>query len=412
MIIIHSILLQNSNELQKYIELIFNVYNPVYLSAFILVVLILLLYISYRYIYNPLLRKHRKEKENLELQTAKLLVLFSELDPNPIMRINTSREIVGLNRAAKEKFNNIKINVDKLDVILKKMDFDIKQSILDNQSFVITQKLNGNFYEINFHGISFLEMAQLYFLDVSVKKEYGEQMNLYQKLLSNSSAHLHKVLEEERSKFSRLLHDSIGQNLLLIKMNILNQKKINREALNESEFEKALELLESTITEVKEISRNIRPLNIEELGLNTVLKSMCMKVSKEYGIETNVQIPDSDIILNNDLEVCIYMVVQEALNNIMRHSKAKKVTVNLDIKDETTTLIISDDGIGFKPTQLLNERYISDGLGILNMQEQVERLNGSFHIDSSNNHGTIIIADFSLDNKRNGTEIDYKSAGS
>ncbi|MCH7771940.1 MAG: sensor histidine kinase [Bacteroidetes bacterium] len=412
MIIIHSTLLQNSNELKKYIELIFNVYNPVYLSAFILVVLILLLYISYRYIYNPLLRKHRKEKENLELQTAKLLVLFSELDPNPIMRINTSGEIVGLNRAAKEKFNNIKINVDKLDFILKKMDFDIKQSILDNQSFVITQKLNGNFYEINFHGISFLEMAQLYFLDVSVKKEYGEQMNLYQKLLSNSSAHLHKVLEEERSKFSRLLHDSVGQNLLLIKMNILNQKKMNREALNESEFEKALELLESTITEVKEISRNIRPLNIEELGLNTVLKSMCMKVSKEYGIETNVQIPDSDIILNNDLEVCIYMVVQEALNNIMRHSKAKKVTVNLDIKDETTTLIISDDGIGFKPTQLLNEKYISDGLGILNMQEQVERLNGSFHIDSSNNHGTIIIADFSLDNKRNGTKFDYKSTGS
>ena len=412
MIIIHSTLLQNSNELKKYIDLIFNVYNPIYLSAFILVVLILLLYISYRYIYNPLLRKHREEKENLELKTAKLLVLFSELDPNPIMRINTSGKIVGLNRAAKEKFNSIKLNVHKIDSILNEMDFDIKQSILDNQSFVITQKLNGNFYEINFHGISFLEMAQLYFLDVSTKKEYGEQMHLYQKLLSNSSAHLHKVLEEERSKFSRLLHDSIGQNLLLIKMNILNQKKMNREVLNESEFEKALELLESTIIEVKEISRNIRPLNIEELGLNTVLKSMCMKVSKEYGIETNVQIPDSDIILNNDLEVCIYMVVQEALNNIMRHSKAKKVTVNLDIKDETTTLIISDDGIGFKPTQLLNEKYISDGLGILNMQEQVERLNGSFHIDSSNNHGTIIIADFSLDNKRNGTEIDYKSAGS
>ena len=225
MIIIYSTLLQISDELKKYIELIFNVYNPVYLSVFILVVLILLLYISYRYIYNPLLRKHREEKENLELQTAKLLVLFSELDPNPIMRINISGEIVGLNRAAKEKFNNIKLNVHKIDFILKEMDFDLKQSILDNQSFVIAQKLNGNFYEINFHGISFLDMAQLYFLDVSEKKEYEAQMNLYQKLLSDSSAHLHQVLEEERSKFSRLLHDSIGQNLLLIKMNILNQKK-------------------------------------------------------------------------------------------------------------------------------------------------------------------------------------------
>ncbi len=409
MIIIHSTLLQNSNELEKYIELIFNVYNPVYLSAFILIVLILLLYISYRYIYNPLLRKHREEKENLELQTVKLLMLFSELDPNPIMRINTSGEIVGLNRAAIEKFNNIKLNVNKIGSILNEMDFDIKQSILDNKSFVIARKLNGNFYEINFHGISFLEMAQLYFLDVSVKKEYGEQMNLYQKLLSDSSAHLQQVLEEERSKFSRLLHDSIGQNLLLIKMNILNQKKMDREVLNESEFEKALELLESTIIDVKEISRNIRPLNIEELGLNTVLKSMCMKVSKEYGIETNVLIPKSNIILNNDLEVCIYTVVQEALNNIMRHSKANKVTVNLDMKDETIILMISDNGIGFKPTQLLNEKYISNGLGILNMQEQVERLNGSFHIDSSNNHGTIIIADFSLDNKSNGTETDYKS---
>jgi signal transduction histidine kinase len=410
--IIFSTIMQESNDLQKYYDLIFDVYNPIYISLFLILGLILLFYISYKFVYNPLLRKHKGEKENLELKSVKLLALFSELDPNPIIRINTTGNIVGLNKSAKEKFSHINSNGDKINSILNEIDFDIRDSIMENRSIVIMQNLNGKVYEINFHGISFLETAQLYFLDVTAKKEYEEQMNLYQKLLRDSSTHLQRSLDEQKNKFAGLLHDSIGQNLLLIKLNLQNKKNLIQEGLAMEEYLKTLELLDSSIFEVKETARNLRPLNIDELGLITVLNSMCNKVSKECNMKSYLMLPRTHIHLHKDLEVCIYSVVQEALNNIIKHSKASEFTVNLTVKDDSVTLIISDDGIGFRPIKLVNEKYVSDGLGLLSMQDRVERLIGTFHIDSSHNNGTIIIADFLLTKEANETELDYKNPGS
>jgi signal transduction histidine kinase len=219
-------------------------------------------------------------------------------------------------------------------------------------------------------------------------------MTTYQKLLRESSAHLNSVIEQERNRYAGLLHDSIGQSLLLIKLSLQNARKNFSNQFISNTFEDITVLLDKTINEVKEMSHNIRPLNLNELGLITVITSLCKSVSKESGIISQLKLPEEDPELTRDLDLCIYQVIQEALNNIIKHSKAKEFIVNLEIDDESITLIISDDGIGFKPTLLLNEKYISDGMGILNMQERVERLNGSFHIDSSNNNGTVITIDF------------------
>jgi signal transduction histidine kinase len=111
---------------------------------------------------------------------------------------------------------------------------------------------------------------------------------------------------------------------------------------------------------------------------------------------------DDNIKLNKDLELCIYRVVQESLNNIIKHSKAKGFTVNLQAENGSVQLGISDDGIGFEPSIMLNDKYISNGLGIVNMQERIERLNGAFHIDSTMNNGTLIFAEFPLIKEENG----------
>ena len=405
-------ILQETKKLPELKDLIFNLYNPIWVSVFIFFVLVFLIYFSYKYIYSPLLLKYKSEKEKFELKTARLLVLFSELDPNPIIRINSSGMIVGLNKAAKEKFKNITVNSGKIKELLSDINFDLKKSIRNNKSLILTQEINDKTYEINFHGISYLRMAQLYFLDVSARKEYERQMNTYQKLLKDSSAQLNEILENDRRKISGMLHDSIGQNLLLIRLNIMNYKKNHNYGFDVKEFDKTLELLDSTILEVKEVARNLRPLNIEELGLVMVLKMMCSKVSKEAGIKANVQIPEINVELDRELEICIYRVVQEALNNIIRHSKASKFAVDLTMHDGTITLIISDDGIGFKPRQLIDEKYFSEGIGILNMQERVERLNGIFHIDSDYNNGTTIISQFTIEKTSDETKFEDKSSDS
>ena len=388
------ILYQDNPELDKYKEHIFDIYNPVFISMFIFVLLIILTYVSFKFIYIPVLRKHKTEKENLELKNAKLLALFSELDPNPIIRIGPDGKIVGNNKSAAKFFNleneeDIYIN----DILTNKM-YDINRQILENKSTTFNDQINGKYYEINLHGISLLDMAQLYFYDLTEKKEYEEQMEVYQKLLRDSSANLQKVLEKERIRFASLLHDSISHNLLLIKLGVQNVLKGENSRLEKSEGGNTLDLLDSTIAEVKEIARNIRPVNLEELGLVTVLTSMCKNVSRESGIKLHLELPDSKIRLNPDLEICLYRVAQEALNNIIKHSKANEFILNFLIDDESIAMIISDDGIGFKPTLLINRKYVSDGMGLMNMQERVERLNGAFHIDSSHNNGTVISVEF------------------
>lgn len=412
MINLSPIILQEQNELEKYYKLLFDIKSPIYISIFLSLIVIVLLFISYKYIYNPLLRKHRNEKANLELESAKLLALFSELDPNPIIRIDTSGKIIGFNKSAQEKL--VKKNSGNIFIrdILTDLDFNIREFINEDKSIVISQNLDGKTYEINFHGISFLETAQLYFLDVTLKKEYDEQMKIYQKLLRDSSAHLQEVLDSEKNRFAGLLHDSIGQNLLLVKMNLQNRRKLIREAMDLEEYQKTLDLLDSSIYEVKETARLLRPLNLDELGLVTVLNSMCNKISNESGIKSIIHLPDNNVNLNKELEICVYRITQEALNNIIKHSKATEFTVDLTVADKSVTLIVSDNGIGFNPKKLVNEKYVSDGMGLLTMQDRVERLNGAFHIDSSNNNGTVLIADFTINKEENEFETDYKNPGS
>jgi len=406
------ILLQSKDELSEYIDLVPSIYNPIYISLVVFLIILILIYISYKHIYNPLLKKHKKEQEQFETNTAKLLALFSELDPNPIIRIDTEGRIVNLNKTAQRIFNEIMINESKIDSILDSIDFDIKDAIQSGKQFIISKKVRDRFYEINFHGISFLEMAQLYFWDTTLKMEYDEQMSNYQQLLKNTSASLQKTQEEERARISQELHDSVGQNLLLVKLNISNYKKFIPLGIDESEYQRTIEILNSTITKVREVAHNLKPPNLDELGLVILIKSMCRNVSKETGLKYLLHLPENTNGLSKDLQVCIYRIVQESLNNIIRYSKAKEFTVSLLEEPETATIFISDDGIGFKPRKLLNDKYVSDGLGIMNMQESVERLNGSFQIDSSLNQGTNIIAAYPIKNKKDETKPEYKNISS
>ncbi|MDO8551023.1 MAG: histidine kinase [Ignavibacteria bacterium] len=406
------ILLQSKDELSEYIDLVQSIYNPIYISLVVFLIILILIYISYKHIYNPLLKKHKKEQEQFETNTAKLLALFSELDPNPIIRIDTEGRIVNLNKTAQRIFNEIMINKSKIDSILDSIDFDIKDAIQSGKQFIISKKVRDRFYEINFHGISFLEMAQLYFWDTTLKMEYDEQMSNYQQLLKNTSASLQKTQEEERARISQELHDSVGQNLLLVKLNISNYKKFIPLGIDESEYQRTIEILNSTITKVREVAHNLKPPNLDELGLVILIKSMCRNVSKETGLKYLLHLPENTNGLSKDLQVCIYRIVQESLNNIIRYSKAKEFTVSLLEEPETATIFISDDGIGFKSRKLLNDKYVSDGLGIMNMQESVERLNGNFQIDSSLNQGTNIIATYPIKNKKDETKPEYKNISS
>ncbi|HOJ06585.1 MAG: sensor histidine kinase [Ignavibacteriota bacterium] len=391
------LLIQNSSEFDDYIKSFPSSYNPVFISILIFILILALIYISYKNIYIPMIKKHKKDKKQFEITTEKILSMFSELDPNPIIRIAQDGLIINLNESAKNRFNYLRINESYISSIISGIDLQIADIINNDKSFILPMEINDRYYDVNFHGISFLGMAQLYFWDTTEQKEYDRQMTNYQNLLRNSSAHLQKVIEEERNRLSRILHDSIAQNLLLIKLNVNNYKKFLNSGLVEEEYYRTINILDSTLKDVRELAHNLKPLNIEELGLETVVRSMCNNVAREGKYKYQLQFPEQPLHLPKDIEICVFRVIQESLNNMIRHAKATSFTINLFFEETALVLFISDDGIGFKPKKLLNEKYISDGLGMMNMQESVEKLKGSFQVDSSNNSGTIIIAAFPIE---------------
>lgn len=403
MIQIAQILAQLRDELNEYLELLPSVYNPVVISLFVMIIILAIILTSYRHIYQPLLRKHKKVKNEFEVNTAKMLTLFSELDPNPIIRVDKNGNIIGINKTGKARFGDI-LNTG-IGTSFPDLVFNITELIEKEKSHTIELHRDKRFYEVSINGISFLEMAQLYFWDTTVKMEYEEQMKHYHQLLRNSSTYLQKVIEDERNRISGILHDSVAQNLLLIRSNANRYKQFFQSGLDEQEYRRTIGLLDTTLKEVKELAHYLRPLSLDELGLITAIKSMCKTVSYETGLKNQSHMfPEVALKTDKQKQLCIFRIVQESLNNIIRHSKAKSFSINLIEEEDSLVLIVADDGIGFTPQVLLNNKYISDGLGLMSMQENVERLNGTFIIDSAINKGTNIVVTFPLHEEKDKDE--------
>ncbi|MFA4851588.1 MAG: cache domain-containing protein [Bacteroidales bacterium] len=189
--------------------------------------------------------------------------------------------------------------------------------------------------------------------------------------------------ENERQRFSREVHDGLGQYLLAMKVKLENEinsrKNENTESLNELRS-----LFVNTIEEVKRISDNLIPVILDEFGISTALKNLCNEISKNNTIKieyVNYGIP---VNIDSKIQTYIYRIAQEGLSNIIKHSKAEEANVQLLGNEEQVNLVIQDNGVGFQ-TEEANK-----GNGLNNMRERVAILNGIIDIQSKPNEGTTI----------------------
>jgi len=376
-----------NKELNEYVDLFFSYDNPVYYSIILALSLFVLVYVFYKYIILPLQKKHILEKQELELKNARLMALFAELDPDPVIRIDTDGKIIHSNDAAKKLNNLIELDGRNVREILPQINFPVTDYIRNNQTQNFFHAIDGKYYSILFRGTSYLDIAQIYFRDLTERKKFEEELEESRKRLKDLSAHLQDKLEEERQRISRELHDSVGQNLLLIKLRLQNINLNFIKSVEKVEYSNLIETLENSIKELKSISYDLKPRILEEMGLGPALTSLCNKISKESGIKGSIEFVDlNDERFNTKMEISFYRIVQEALNNIVKHSKAEVFDIQLINNKEKIRLLISDDGVG-----IFNSHR--NGLGLINMKERVENYNGKFKIDSSQERGTLIIVE-------------------
>lgn len=184
--------------------------------------------------------------------------------------------------------------------------------------------------------------------------------------------------EQERKRIAAELHDSLGQNLLVIKnraaLALAQQDQPGKMVAHVSEVSA---MASAAIHEVRGIAQNLRPFQLDELGLTKSIASMARKLGDASPIEVVSQLDDVDGALPAEFEIHFYRVVQESLNNIVKHSQARRATIDLRRESGQLRLTITDDGRGFA----LESREQTVGLGLRNITERVRAMGGriTFH---------------------------------
>jgi signal transduction histidine kinase len=210
--------------------------------------------------------------------------------------------------------------------------------------------------------------------------------------LKDLSARLVQAQEIERRALSRELHDEVGQSLsaaLVELRNLSAAQPVRSEEQLRAHIDTTKGLIENTVRVVRNMSLLLRPSMLDDLGLIPALKWQARECSKRTGMDVSVVAEFDSDNLPDDYKTCIYRVVQEALHNCARHSKATTVRIKVQQEQQRLVLTILDDGQGFDTHQ-------TKGLGLLGIQERAARLGGACDINSVPGGGTILSVELPL----------------
>lgn len=210
----------------------------------------------------------------------------------------------------------------------------------------------------------------------TVKKEKKSQEEFTRQLIS--------AQEEERKRIAGELHDSLGQNLLVIKNKaMLGLKKKDNKLL----FNEISDLSSSTLQEVREISYNLHPYQLERLGLTKAIESITERALKSTNIIFKDEIDIIDKIFSPEAEINIYRIIQECVNNIIKHSGATEAQLIIKKEHDGVLITISDNGKGFDVNAVLSDK-LKRGIGLMDINERAKLFNGKVEFKSAPGMGT------------------------
>lgn len=196
--------------------------------------------------------------------------------------------------------------------------------------------------------------------------------------------------EQERKRIAAELHDSLGQNLLIIKNRALlgAMKTETSGAAAREQFDEITDSASQAIDEVREIAYNLRPHHLDRLGLTKTLEAMIEKIASASEFHLTSEIAPLEGLFGKDQEINLYRVVQESLNNIVKHSAATEARIEIAREPRSVQIIIRDNGKGFAPE--MPAATESRGFGLTGIAERVRMLGGTHTIHSVPGQGTTI----------------------
>lgn len=215
------------------------------------------------------------------------------------------------------------------------------------------------------------------------------------------SSQLFSIQEEEKAQLAGQLHDNIGQSLVAVKYiaeKFLLEIEDDPKELNVESINNLISTIQNIIEEFRRIFMYLRPSTIDEIGILATINWYCREIKKLYPkitIERKINIKENDIPVF--LRIHIYRVLQEAINNVMKHSQATKGSISLEKQKDFMKLGIEDNGIGFDLETALSVEKSKRGFGMGSMKERVRLSGGIFSINSVVGKGTEVQASWPVE---------------
>lgn len=225
--------------------------------------------------------------------------------------------------------------------------------------------------------------------EIAERKKGEEKLNASYEEIRYLSEHLRNIREEERKHIAREIHDELGQQLTVLKMDVgaLIKKVPLSDDLLRGRLTSFTALIDQIVQSVRRISSELRPSLLDDLGLPEAISWQLEELEKHCGIQTHFEEPKEEWSLPDPVKTNLFRILQEALTNIVRHSKATVVDVRLQYSHDYIMFQVSDNGVGF----MVDEITKGGTLGIVGMRERASIIGGTLEIKTSPKGGTKII---------------------
>lgn len=210
-----------------------------------------------------------------------------------------------------------------------------------------------------------------------------------------------EIQEETFKKISEEIHDNIGQTLSFIKLN-MNTMKVSLAPEEEEKWKESRDLLTRVIKDLRNLSKTLNTDFIQDIGLVDAVRQQLSLLERSGLYHTSLEVTGEKQPYSVHRELVLYRVIQELLNNIVKHADAGRITVVMEYRPDRLLVSVQDDGKGFDPAPVRAER---SGIGLKNVFNRIALIDGVIHMDSSPGKGTLIKIDLPKPNEYDNGKI-------
>jgi two-component system sensor histidine kinase UhpB len=286
------------------------------------------------------------------------------------------------------------------------MRHKVAQALLDDSPVTLLKerimRLDGAVREVEIavaalpdHGQTAVQMV---ISDVTDRLRESDDLARSRGDLRRLSANLVEAREEERRRIARELHDELGQRLTALKMELASLNSPTTPEAQHARIGTMLEMVDETVASVRRIATDLRPMMLDDLGLNAAIEWLANGWARRMGIAVRLRLGLDDPPVSEATSIALYRMVQEALTNIARHARATEVRIEMQTRAEQLLLTVQDNGTGF--AELSN--YPETSHGLMGIRERAYMLGGQLEVGNLATGGARIMIRLPLESPRSG----------